>query len=68
MSCQLFASSARARGAPQTVRYHMARLRELFGSPLDDPDERFELALALRLRPFDALMAASALAQPPVPD
>jgi len=40
---------------PQTVRYRMARLRELFGSQLDDPDGRFELELALRLRPFAAL-------------
>lgn len=34
---------------PQTVRYRMARLRELFGDALDDPDGRFELELALRL-------------------
>jgi PucR C-terminal helix-turn-helix domain len=33
---------------PQTVRYRVARLRELFGSRLDDPDARFELELALR--------------------
>lgn len=37
---------------PQTVRYRMARLRELFGSALDDPDRRFELELALRVEPF----------------
>jgi hypothetical protein len=35
---------------PQTVRYRLARLRELFGSRLDDPDARFELELALRAR------------------
>ncbi len=40
---------------PQTVRYRMARLRELFGEQLDDPDGRFELALALRLEPFARL-------------
>jgi PucR C-terminal helix-turn-helix domain len=34
---------------PQTVRYRMARLRELFGDALDNPDARFELDLALRL-------------------
>ena len=45
---------------PQTVRYRMARLRELFGELLDDPDGRFELELALRLRPFAALGAARA--------
>jgi hypothetical protein len=33
---------------PQTVRYRMGQLRELFGDGLDDPDARFELALALR--------------------
>jgi DNA-binding PucR family transcriptional regulator len=33
---------------PQTVRYRLARLRELFGGALDDPDERFWLELALR--------------------
>lgn len=34
---------------PQTVRYRLARLRELFGDALDDPDSRFELELALRV-------------------
>jgi PucR C-terminal helix-turn-helix domain len=33
---------------PQTVRYRLARLRELFGDTLDDPDGRFWLELALR--------------------
>jgi hypothetical protein len=33
---------------PQTVRYRLGRLRELFGDELDDPQARFELALALR--------------------
>jgi hypothetical protein len=36
---------------PQTVRYRVAQLRELFGDRLDDPDARFELALALRADP-----------------
>ena len=35
---------------PQTVRYRLTRLRELFGTRLDDPDGRFELELALRAR------------------
>jgi hypothetical protein len=33
---------------PQTARYRLARLRELFGEDLEDPDARFELELALR--------------------
>lgn len=33
---------------PQTARYRVARLRELFGDQLDDPDARFELEIALR--------------------
>jgi hypothetical protein len=35
---------------PQTVRYRVRKLRELFGDALEDPDRRFELALALRVR------------------
>jgi hypothetical protein len=34
----------------QTVRYRLKALRELLGDALDDPDERFELALALRVQ------------------
>jgi PucR-like helix-turn-helix protein len=36
----------------QTARYRLARLRELLGDALDDPDARFELELALRARVF----------------
>jgi hypothetical protein len=43
------AAMARALGVhPQTARYRLARLRELLGAELDDPDARFELELALR--------------------
>ena len=35
---------------PQTIRYRLGRLRELFGDSLTDPDDRFELELALRSR------------------
>jgi hypothetical protein len=35
---------------PQTARYRLARLRELLGEELDDPDARFEIELALRGR------------------
>ena len=38
---------------PQTARYRLGRLRELFGPALDDPDERFWLDLALRVRVRD---------------
>jgi DNA-binding PucR family transcriptional regulator len=34
---------------PQTARYRLGRLRELFGSALDDPEARFWLQLALRV-------------------
>jgi hypothetical protein len=33
---------------PQTARYRVSRLRELFGGALDDAEQRFWLALALR--------------------
>ena len=33
---------------PQTVRYRMARLRELMGAVLEDPEQRFALEMALR--------------------
>lgn len=35
---------------PQTVRYRLSRLRDLFGSDLEDPEKRFALELALRSR------------------
>jgi hypothetical protein len=34
---------------PQTVRYRIAKLRELLGDLLDDPEGRFELELAVRI-------------------
>lgn len=36
---------------PQTVRYRMGRLRELFGDDLDDPSLRLKLLLALGWEP-----------------
>jgi hypothetical protein len=39
---------------PQTARYRIARLRELLGEQLDDPDARFELQLALRAEALGA--------------
>ena len=48
---QVQAVAERLHVHPQTVRYRLAQLRELFGERLDDPDARFELALALRSEP-----------------
>jgi hypothetical protein len=45
---------------PQTVRYRVRQLRELFGPDLDDPDVRFELELVLRARAGYPKSAASA--------
>lgn len=42
------AMSAEMHVHAQTARYRIARLRELLGDQLDDPDARFELGLALR--------------------
>ncbi|MFI2258998.1 helix-turn-helix domain-containing protein [Streptomyces tubercidicus] len=35
---------------PQTVRYRLRQIRELWGTEIDDPDRRFELELVLRAR------------------
>ncbi len=39
---------------PQTVRYRMRQIHELFGDQLRDQDRRFELQLALRIRTLSA--------------
>jgi hypothetical protein len=39
---------------PQTVRYRMRQIHELFGDQLRDPERRFELQLALRIRTLAA--------------
>ena len=36
---------------PQTVRYRMGQLRELFGDRLDDPAAVLELTIALAVEP-----------------
>jgi hypothetical protein len=36
---------------PQTVRYRMGQLREVFGDRLEDPDSILELTIALGVRP-----------------
>lgn len=43
-------AAERLRVHPQTVRYRMRRLEELFGARLREPEERFELELVLRAR------------------
>jgi PucR-like helix-turn-helix protein len=58
---QVQAVAERLHVHPQTVRYRVAQLRELFGGRLDDADARFELALALRSAP----RAADAALSPP---
>ncbi|WP_340561709.1 helix-turn-helix domain-containing protein [Streptomyces sp. GSL17-111] len=35
---------------PQTVRYRLRQIREMWGEAVDDPDRRFELELVLRAR------------------
>ena len=42
--------AARLEIHPQTARYRLGRLRELFGDALDSAEDRFWLALALRLQ------------------
>ena len=44
------AAAARLFVHPQTIRYRVRRLEELFGDRLRDPDTRLELQIALRAR------------------
>ncbi|MFF1376857.1 helix-turn-helix domain-containing protein [Streptomyces sp. NPDC058308] len=41
---------------PQTVRYRLRQIRELWGDEIDDPDRRFELELVLRARRLRGLL------------
>lgn len=50
---------------PQTVRYRMARLRELFGPALDDAEGRFRLELAFRIAPYSLSGVVYAPLSPP---
>ncbi len=45
---------------PQTVRYRLRQIQELFGDQLRDPDRRFELQLALRVRQLTGSRGAGA--------
>jgi hypothetical protein len=49
---------------PQTVRYRLRQIRELWGDEVDDPDRRFELELVLRARRLRGLLGR---AEPPAP-
>ncbi len=49
---------------PQTVRYRMGRLRALFGSRLDDPDDVLRLTLALAVPPLPPTPADAADPRP----
>jgi DNA-binding PucR family transcriptional regulator len=49
---RLQAAADRLQVHPQTVRYRLRRLREILGGALDDPNQRFELDLALRTRAY----------------
>ncbi|WP_449061333.1 PucR family transcriptional regulator [Planomonospora algeriensis] len=42
--------AARLHVHPQTVRYRLRQLEELYGDQLSDPDVRFELEIVLRAR------------------
>jgi hypothetical protein len=44
------AAASRLHVHPQTVRYRLRQLTELFGDALSDPDARFALQVALRVR------------------
>jgi hypothetical protein len=44
------AAARRLHVHPQTIRYRLRQVSELFGEALYDPDDRFRLLLALRVR------------------
>ena len=44
------AAARRLHVHPQTIRYRLRQVSELFGEALNDPDARFRLLLALRVR------------------
>jgi hypothetical protein len=44
------AAARRLHVHPQTIRYRLRQVSELFGDALADPDDRFRLLLALRIR------------------
>ncbi|MGP4022767.1 helix-turn-helix domain-containing protein [Actinomadura sp. 3N407] len=50
---------------PQTVRYRLRQLEELFGEQLLDPDLRFDLEIVLRARALLADNAGERMIQPP---
>ncbi|MEA2265655.1 MAG: hypothetical protein QOE27_1238 [Solirubrobacteraceae bacterium] len=53
---------------PQTVRYRLGQLRDLFGAALDHPDSRFALALATQPDPEPPSATASSVPAAPAAD
>jgi hypothetical protein len=49
LSMNTVAVARRMNVHPQTIRYRLKRIRQLFGDELGDPQRRFELMLALRI-------------------
>ncbi|MFY1676759.1 helix-turn-helix domain-containing protein [Streptomyces sp. WMMC905] len=49
---------------PQTVRYRLRRIRELWGGEIDDPDRRFELELVLRAQRLRGELGATDAERP----
>ncbi|MEU5581116.1 MULTISPECIES: helix-turn-helix domain-containing protein [Streptomyces] len=49
---------------PQTVRYRLRQIRELWGDEVDDPDRRFELELVLRARRLRGLLGRAQAPEP----
>lgn len=44
---------------PQTVRYRLRQIREMWGDAIDDPDRRFELELVLRAQRLRGALGAA---------
>ncbi|WP_146087599.1 helix-turn-helix domain-containing protein [Thermomonospora echinospora] len=60
--------AARLHVHPQTIRYRMNRLQELYGPRLDDPDWRFHMQIVLRRRLLLDRATGTRPPAPPSPD
>lgn len=63
--CNANEVAARMHVHPQTVRYRLRQVGDLFGDQLRDPDRRFELEIALRARHMLTLRPATPERRPP---